>query len=122
MTLKRYVEVELDGKQKLVKFDLNSVCEIEEYFGKGIMAMFREDQVGFNTIRILYYFGLKWKYRNVTPQIVGQWLQERMEDGANFEDLMKPVMTALEKSGVMGKVADEDEDEIDEVTEENPKN
>jgi hypothetical protein len=31
-------------------------------------------------------------------------------------------MTALEKSGVMGKVADEDEDEIDEVTEENPKN
>jgi hypothetical protein len=55
-SLKRYVEVELDGKMKLVKFDFNAVSEVEEYFGKGIMAIFKEDQVGFNTIRILYHF------------------------------------------------------------------
>jgi hypothetical protein len=123
-SLKRYVEVELDGKMKLVKFDFNAVSEVEEYFGKGIMAIFKEDQVGFNTIRILYHFGLKWKYRNVTPQVVGTWLQDRIENGADFAELMEPVMKALQLSGVMGKPSDsEDEnDEINDDFEENEKN
>jgi hypothetical protein len=120
--LKRYVEVELDGKMKLVKFDFNSVSEIEEYFGKGIMAIFREEHVGFNTIRILYHFGLKWKYRNVTPQVVGNWLQERIENGADFKDLMEPVMKALQLSGVMGKPSQEDDEEENEDFEEHEKN
>jgi hypothetical protein len=55
---------------------------------------------------------------------VGTWLQDRIENGADFAELMEPVMKALQLSGVMGKPSDsEDEnDEINDDFEENEKN
>jgi hypothetical protein len=119
--MKSYVEVELNGKNKLIKFDFNAVADVEEYFNKGIGRIFHEDQVGLNTIRIFYWAGLKWKDKGVTPQVVGNWLGEKLQEGASIEELMQPILKALKLSGVMGKDLDEDIDE-DEQEEQEEKN
>ena len=119
--LKTYVEVELGGKERLLKFDFNSVAEVEEYFGKGIGAIFNEQQVGLNTMRIFYWAGLKWKVKNVTPHLVGTWLGESLQEGESMETLMRPIFKALQLSGIMGKAMDEEEEEEEnEEYEENP--
>jgi hypothetical protein len=109
----QYVEIELDGKARLLRFDFNTVSELEERLGRGIIGVLTKEQVGFNMTRSLYWAGLKWKDRGLTVERTGQMLQKEVENGKSLNDLMEPVVNALMKSGLLGKI-DENEESEDE--------
>jgi len=108
--MKGYVEVEFEGKNKLLRFDFNAMADLEDLFGGGIGYIFREHNIGFKTVRGFYWAGLKWKERGLTIERVGQMLQTKIEEGKNIEELMDPIIKALERSGFLGKKKDEEED------------
>ncbi|WP_144700206.1 hypothetical protein [Fictibacillus phosphorivorans] len=111
MSLQKYVEVQLDGKTKLLRFDYNSVSDLEAFYGKGISSILTEEQMGFNTLRIFYTFGLKWKDHGITPQRVGNMLGDAIDNGESLESLFKPIMKGLKLSKLLGDDFDVPEDE-----------
>lgn len=110
----QYLEIELDGKTRLLRFDFNAVSELEERLGRGIIAVLTKEQIGFNMTRTLYWVGLKWKDRGLTVERTGQMLQKEVENGKSLDNLMEPVVNALMKSGLLGKVEDGEDTEEDE--------
>jgi hypothetical protein len=124
MNLKAYVEVHFGGKDRLLKFDVNAACDLEDYFGKGVPAILHEEQIGFRLCRAFYWAGLKWKEPGLTIQRVGMMLnKEIQEEGKTIMDMMEPVMDALKKSRLLNAPKDEfDEAESgeNEDSEENP--
>jgi hypothetical protein len=100
--LNTFVKVKLNGEDRYLKFDFNGVCELEEMYNKGIAGILKEEQMGFKLIRSFYYIGLKWKYKNITPEAVGKEIEEEITaNGTNIADLFRPVMDALKKSKLL---------------------
>jgi hypothetical protein len=124
--MKKYVEVELGGKTKLLRFDLNSVSDLEAFYDKGITAILNEEQFGFNALRIFYTFGLRWKEPGITPQRMGVLLDEAIQEGESLDSLFKPIMKALNNSKLLGEEIpiseDDEEEEISPKGKTNPKN
>jgi hypothetical protein len=124
MNLKTYVEVNIGGKERLLKYDVNSACDLEDYFGKGVPAILHEEQIGFRLVRGFYWAGLKWKEPGLTIQRVGVMVnKEIQEEGKSIMQLMEPIMDALKKSKLLDAPKDEfDEPEAGETenSEENP--
>lgn len=112
MAIKGYEKVTLAGKEYTLRIDLNAVCDLEEIFGKGIIAILNEEQVGFKLLRTFYYVALKWKFHNLQIDQVGRLLQSEMERGEQgIGELMTPVMNALKKSKLLqGKKKDGGDD------------
>lgn|GEM_PF-1442663 len=106
----QYVELEIGGKERLLRFDFNAVCDVEERTGKGIGAIFSESQVGFNTVRLLLWAGLKWKIPGLQPQQVGQWLQQEAEHGKQPMDYIQPIMVALKKAKILREAETEEQE------------
>ncbi|MFK7695407.1 hypothetical protein [Paenibacillus sp. HJGM_3] len=107
----QYVEVELGGSTRQLRFDFNAICDIEEKFGKGVAAIFSEEQIGFNLVRLFYWAGLKWRDRGLTVERVGQMLYKEIEAGQNLNDLLQPIMKALKQSRVLGEMKEASGDE-----------
>lgn len=119
-----YEKVILCGREYLLKYNLNTVCEMEQAFGKGIAAMLSEEQVGLNLIRTFYFYGLKWQYHDITIQKVGDLLGKELQENpeSNFGTLLKPAMNALKKSRVLGGEAPKtNDDDVHLKTEEESK-
>ena len=108
MSERSFVEVELGGKTRLLKYDFNAICDIEERFGKGVAAIFSEQSVGFNTIRLFLWAGLKWKLPGLQPQQVGQWLQLEAEQGRQPMEFMQPILIALKRAKILREVTPDD--------------
>lgn len=108
MSERSFVEVEIGGKTRLLKYDFNAICDIEEKFGKGVAAIFTEEQMGFNTVRLFLWAGLKWKMPGLTVQQVGQWLQEEAEKGKQPMQYLQPVMLALKRAKILKEVTPDD--------------
>lgn len=102
MATKRFVNVEIGGENRQLKFDFNAVADLEDFFGKGIGSIMSEEQVGFRTIRAMYWAGLKWRNRKLTVNQVGHWLQDEIENGTDFEELFQPVIEAMQAAGLLG--------------------
>ena len=97
---KPYVEIVINGNVKIMKFDYNAVADLEEYYGLGIAEIVSKKRIGFSTVRALYWAGLKWKDKGITIQRAGNYINELVKEGRNFEELMEPVKEALERSGL----------------------
>lgn len=104
------VRVELDGKERTLKYDFNAMSDFEELMGMGVGAAFQGGQVGFRTIRALYWAGLRHKEKGLTLERTGKMLSNEVSNGRNLEELMEYVEKAIEASGLMPKGAEEDED------------
>lgn len=109
--------VTLDKERKL-RFDFNSIADVEERLGAGIAKVFNEDNIGFNTIRALYWAGLKWQDKGLTMDRTGRILNKAINEGTTFKQLMNDMQEALEISGIISKKAmgvqnELDEDEVD---------
>lgn len=102
-----YVIVEFNGENKQLRFDFNAMAELEDHLGKGLSAIFREENIGLRTVRAFYWAGLRWKDKGLTVERVGNMLQTKINDGVSYQDLMTPVLKALQLSGFMGKEAKE---------------
>ena len=59
----------------LLRYDVNSICELEEKTGKGLFKLIAEESIGFSLIRGLIWAGLKHRNRGLTLDIVGLWIQ-----------------------------------------------
>jgi hypothetical protein len=96
-----YETVTFGDKEYIIKFGFNAVASIEESFGKGIQFIFNEENVGFRTIRALYWAGLKWKNQGLTIEVVGNMLEKKMEDeDLELNELMAPVLKAIGKARI----------------------
>lgn len=111
-----YTEVTFGEQVKQLRFDFNSIADLEEKFGKGIAVIVSEEQVGFRALRLFYWAGLKNKEPGLTVERVGQMLQKKIaDDGGTVDLLFVPIMQALEKSGLLKtKQPDEEQAEADE--------
>lgn len=110
-----YQKVDLGGKEYLLKFGFNAVADIEEYFGKGVSHVFNKEQMGFRTIRALYWAGMKWKYR-ITVEQVGELLEKELEETEkSLEDIMKPVIEAVTKAKIFKSKKKPEGTELEEV-------
>lgn len=108
----QYIEIELDGKTRLLRFDYNAVCDVEEKFGKGIGSILNTEQVGLRVLRVFYWAALRWKDQGLTLERVGQMLQKEIaENGTELKALFEPVLKALKQSKVLGDVKNDEEDE-----------
>lgn len=97
------VLINLNNQEMELKYDMNSICELEAKSGKGLFSMLNEDNLGFNLIRLLTWAGLRHKNRGLTLDIVGIWLGEEFKNGINFDYFFEHIMKALNESGLLGK-------------------
>ncbi len=88
---------EANGNTHTLKYGYNAICELEEASGKPIQALFSEDSVGFSTIRLLLWAGLRWKNNGLTKQQVGFLCDELVENGT-FQDVGKKAVELLATS------------------------
>ena len=103
----RYEEIYLDKARKL-RFDFNAIADLEQKAGVGIGALLSEEKVGFNTLRLLLWSGLKWEDRKLTSEQAGDLMQDFVENGGDLTYISVLITKALEKSGMLGKQGDEE--------------
>jgi hypothetical protein len=108
----RYVEFEVDGKVKKLRFDFNAIADLEQQAGAGVGSLFSEERVGYHTIRLLFWAGLRWEDQGLTMQRTGMILKQLLEEGHSLEDLSTMITKALQVSGLFGKSFEEDGGEI----------
>lgn len=93
----QYAEIELGGKNRKLRYDFNAISDLEEKAQTGIMQLMAEDRMGFGTIRLLVWAGLKWEEKGLTLQRAGDMIQKCLEDGGDLAKIMEPVSKALEQ-------------------------
>lgn len=98
-------------KQRNLRFDVNAFADLEDKAKAGIPTLMSEERVGFQSIRLLLWAGLKWEDRKMTPEYAGRLLQEYIEDGGKLEAVMLKLMEGIKASGLIDM---EDEEEVDE--------
>lgn len=106
------VRVELDGKEKQLKYDFNAMADFEAVMGFSLFQAMQN--MGIGTIRALYWAGLKHKDKGLTLDRTGKMLTKEFSNGQELDDLIKPVIEALEESGIIPKGSTNDMDEEDE--------
>lgn len=107
---KAEVEVEIGGKVRLLRYDMNSLAELEQMLGKPVMLIFDEENLGVLTIRAALTAGLRGGgMSRVTQEQVGSWV-----DMSKIEYLSKKMGEALslalgneeDTEGTSGEVVD----------------
>ena len=106
-------EFEVGGKLRRLKYDFNAIADVEEVSGMGLMKIFSEEMIGFNTIRLLMWAGLKHEDRGITTQRAGMIIKDMIGEGHDFDSIMNLIISALNKSGLFPV-------DIGEEKEENP--
>lgn len=105
------------NKDYTLKFEMNTVCDIEEAAGRTpIQALLAEDRIGYNTIRLLVQYGLQWRHTGITKRRAGELIEQYVAEGKligdnkRMETLSRETLTLLAKS--MGsEIKKEDIDE-----------
>lgn len=108
----RYVEIELGGKTRKLKFDFNAIADIEDKAKVGIGALLSEERIGFNTIRLLLWGGLKHQNKGLTIDATGSMVHEYLTNGGNPEELLESIIKAIELSGIIGKSEGKNQTEV----------
>lgn len=103
---KRHIELPFDQMRK-IKYDINSMVELEEMFGGGLQAIFTSTSAGFTSIRALIYVGLKCAGdKRITLEATGELLSQYvLEPGKPIEDVLLLAMEALNRGGFVTKAA-----------------
>lgn len=113
------VEIQL-GKRKVdLKFGFNAIAELEDLTGKSITELSDYTNIGFKFLRSAVYCGAKHNFKaQVTPEQIGEWLDESINDFKEMQELTQKVMQALQFALTGGEELDEDDIFIDEAEEE----
>lgn len=88
---------DLEDKTYTLKYDYNSICDMEELGGVPVQVMFSEGSVGLNQVRILLWGGLKWKLNGITKQQAGFIVQKLIEEN-KYEDVVQNAMKLIADS------------------------
>ena len=98
-----YIDIEIGGRVRKLKYDYNAIADLEERAGMGIGRLFDEDNIGLHTIRLIIWAGLRHEERGLTTDRVGKMIQEYIEGGGDLEDLVGKAVEALEKCEFLSK-------------------
>ena len=111
------VSVEIGGESRMLVYDYNAICELEELcggksiayiFGFGDEEQLRE-RVGFSVIRKAVFIGLKRKNKSVTLDKVGAWLaDEQHRIGEIVASVSKAIIVASNGGEAPKEAADEE--------------
>ena len=104
------VEIKIGNKSRLVRFRTNQIAQLEDLSGQGIMKLMSEDSLGIRLLRDAIFVGLLHENKKLTPNKVGNWLDDY--DG-DLADLITSVFQALAESipGMQDALIDSDEEE-----------
>ena len=95
--MKCVVEVELGDANRLIKFDLNAICDLEDFFKKPVSKIFDEERgIALTEVRGTMWVGLRRFHDGGELLLtkVGDWLQEAFEEG-RFEEVSGQLGEAL---------------------------
>lgn len=111
------VFITIGGKERRLRYDINSAAEMEELMGgKSLLYVMANPQAaGFSAIRILLWGGLKHAEKGITLQRVGLMMQEYMEAGGSFGELAGKIGEAIKASKIMGESLAGEEDTQEET-------
>jgi len=115
------IEFEVNGKTKRLRYDVNSIADIEDTAGVGVFSLISDQKrIGYSPLRILFWGGLKHEDKGITLDRAGLILKQLMDDGKTFDELYTLAIRALKISRVFPEaVADELEEALTNL-EENP--
>lgn len=103
--------IEIKDKEYELKYTVNTLCIMAE---DGIDVMNIADMnINIVTIRDLFYYGLKHENKRITKNQAGELMDELLEYGYSFKELVELVMEALTKS--LGKKKEDTEEQEEEV-------
>lgn len=88
----------VEDKEYSLRYNFNSICDLEEKLGFGINGLANQEKAGLNLIRLIVWAGLKWKDPGLTPQRVGFILQKYIELDGDFSTLAQECMNLLSES------------------------
>ena len=88
--------LEIKGKEYELKFTINMLCEMSEQ-GFDVMRI-GETNINIRTVRDLFYYALKGADKKITKAKAGDLMDEFIEEGHTFDELIDLVMGALSKS------------------------
>ena len=105
--------IEIKDKEYELKYTVNTLCIMAE---DGIDVMNIADMnINIVTIRDLFYYGLKHENKKITKNQAGELMDELLEYGYSFKELVELVMEALTKSLGKKKEDTEEQEEEEEV-------
>lgn len=117
-----YHRVTLD-KERRLRFDFNALADVEAVLGAGVGHIFKEENMGFNSLRALYWAALKWEDKGLTLDRTGKILQKVIsEDIADMSQLGEYLTEAMYAGGIIKRKPEGEESEEDNDDEENEKN
>ncbi len=64
------------GKPRHLRYDINAIADVERETKSGFMTIMSQERIGFDTIRIMLWAGLKWEDPSLTVSKVGDHLQK----------------------------------------------
>lgn len=100
----RAVPVELDRPRRL-RYTFNSLCILQDRLGLRADELLTESKLGFKQVRAFLWSGLIEEDPSLTPEAVGEMVQDYLERGAKLPELMASMLEALRRSGLIGQQA-----------------
>lgn len=102
------IEFNLFDRPRHLKFDINAIADIERETKTGIMNLLQNERLGFDSIRVLLWGGLKHEDRNLTIEKVGDLIQNYMTEHQNnlFEAIFvftDKIIEGFKESGLIGE-------------------
>lgn len=86
----------------LIRYDFNVIADIEEKAGAGIGSLFSSEKMGFNTLRLLVWGGMKWQDKTLTVGKAGIMIQSYLKNGGTIDEIGAVITKAIETSGLFG--------------------
>lgn len=99
--------IEINNKEYELRFNINTLCEMSEQ-GFDVMDL-TNVKINMRTVRDLFYYALKGGNKKITKNQAGELMDQFIEDGHNFDELIEIVMDALGRS--LGSKKPEDKEE-----------
>lgn len=87
--MKPYVTVELDKPRRL-RYGINALCMIEDMLGKPLTKL-DTDRMSIKDIRTVLYCGLAGDDKDLTPEKVGDLIDEH----SNLEEIIQKMTEAI---------------------------
>jgi NADH:ubiquinone oxidoreductase subunit D len=99
------------GKSFTLKYDFNSMCEIEERAGKGFDQLLEQKTGIYLSTRYLLWGGLLKNHRNITLEQVGAIIEDMQQNGKKLVDIVEMIFRELVDSGFINKSKEQGDNE-----------
>lgn len=90
--------IELDRPRQL-RLECNAIADAEEKLGMGLGRIIKEE-MSFALLRVMFWAGLKWQDRSLTPEKIGQIMNNYLVNGGDLEYLGTKISEAIIASGL----------------------